>query len=297
MNTPLSKPATAAVIGAMAIVYFVWGSTYLGIKFALADYPPFILGAIRMFLAGATLYLIMRWRGVPNPTRKQWRNLVILGLLMVLLSNGLVNVAETQVSSGIAAVGVASVSLFAALFAALRGHHPTRIEWLGLVVGFAGVIWLNVGGSLAATPLGLICLLIASVSWAFGSIWSRDQDLPSPFMNAAGQMLMGSVWMGGAALLSGERFAHVPTLHGTLALMYLVVFGSIIAFTAYIWLNHNVRPALAQSYAYVNPPVAVLLGVLFGSEQVSFSEVGAMLVILAGVVIITTAKLFASRQR
>ena len=288
----LHKPAVAAVVTAMAIVYLVWGSTYLGIKFALESYPPFVLGAIRMALAGIVLYALMRFKGVAAPTRKQWKTLIILGLLMVLLSNGLVNLAETQVSSGIAAVGVASVSLFAALFSAMRGDHPSRVEWIGLIIGFTGVIWLNIGGTLSATPLGLICLIVASVSWAFGSIWSRDQDLPAPFMNAAGQMLTGSVWMALAALVSGERITAVPTLHATMALLYLIVFGSIIAFTAYIWLNHNVRPAMAQSYAYVNPPVAVILGVLLGGETVTPSELGAMAIILVGVVIITTAKLW-----
>lgn len=288
----LHKPAVAAVVTAMTIVYLVWGSTYLGIKFALESYPPFVLGAIRMALAGIVLYALMRFKGVAAPTRKQWKTLIILGLLMVLLSNGLVNLAETQVSSGIAAVGVASVSLFAALFSAMRGHHPSRVEWIGLIIGFTGVIWLNIGGTLSATPLGLICLIVASVSWAFGSIWSRDQDLPAPFMNAAGQMLTGSVWMALAALVSGERITAMPTLHATMALLYLIVFGSIIAFTAYIWLNHNVRPAMAQSYAYVNPPVAVILGVLLGGETVTPSELGAMAIILVGVVIITTAKLW-----
>lgn len=290
MSASVPKPSTGAVLLAMAIVYVVWGSTYLGIKFALEGYPPFTLGALRMGLAGSILYAVLRLRGVAPPTRKQWKTLVVLGFLMVLLSNGLVNLAETQVSSGIAAVAIASVSLFAALFATLRGDRPSGIEWLGLLIGFAGVIWLNISGSLAATPLGLICLIVASIAWAFGSIWSRDQDLPSPFMNAACQMLTGSVWMAATALILDERIETVPDWQATAALLYLVVFGSIIAFTAYIWLNHNVRPALAQSYAYVNPPIAVLFGVMLGNESVTATELGAMAIILVGVVIITMAK-------
>lgn len=287
-----SHPSSAAVILAVALVYVVWGSTYLGIKFALADYPPFLLGGIRMGLAGVTLFAIMRWRGVALPTRAQWGRLVWLGVLMVLLSNGLVNLAETQVSSGIAAVAVASMPLFGGLFAWMRGVKPTALEWLGLIIGFSGVIWLNIGSDLLATPLGMICLIIASISWAWGSVWSRDQDLPAPFMSAACQMMTGSAWMFLAALLTGERFAGVPSMHATLAMLYLVVFGSIIAFTAYIWLNQNVRPALAHSYAYVNPPIAVMFGVLLAGERITPSEVGAMVVILAGVVIITMAKVF-----
>ena len=294
-NSP--APSSAAVILAVALVYVVWGSTYLGIKFALEDYPPFLLGGIRMGVAGLVLFAIVRWRGEALPTRAQWGRLVWLGLLMVLLSNGLVNLAETQVSSGIAAVAVASMPLFGGLFAWMRGVKPTPLEWLGLIIGFSGVIWLNIGSDLMATPLGMVCLIIASISWAWGSVWSRDQDLPTPFMNAACQMMMGSLWMFAAALLLGERIETVPSMHATLALVYLIVFGSIIAFTAYIWLNQNVRPALAHSYAYVNPPIAVMFGVLLAGERITTSELGAMVVILAGVVIITMAKAFALRAK
>ena len=286
--TPAPRPwAIALALGAL---YVVWGSTYLAIRIALEGYPPFLLGAIRMLLAGALMYAVLRWRGVPAPTRPQWRRLWWLSIFMVLLSNGLVNVAEREVSSGMAAVAVASMPLWAALFALARGERPGRVEWIGLSVGFAGVLWLNAGGTLAATPTGMIMLLVAPVAWAWGSIWSRGRDLPTPFMSAAGQMLTGGLWMLAAALVTGERMTAWPSLQASLALFYLVGFGSIVGFTAYIWLLHHVRPVLATSYAYVNPPIAVLFGVLLAGEVISDNEIAATAVILAGVAVITLAR-------
>ena len=286
--TPAPRPwAIALALGAL---YVVWGSTYLAIRIALEGYPPFLLGALRMLLAGALMYAVLRWRGVPAPTRPQWRRLWWLSIFMVLLSNGLVNVAEREVSSGMAAVAVASMPLWAALFALARGERPGRVEWIGLAVGFAGVLWLNAGGTLAATPVGMVMLLVAPVAWAWGSIWSRGRDLPTPFMSAAGQMLTGGLWMLAAALVTGERMTAWPSLQASLALFYLVGFGSIVGFTAYIWLLHPVRPVLATSDAYVNPPIAVLFGVLLAGEAISANEIAATAVILAGVAVITLAR-------
>lgn len=286
----VAAPPSWAIALALGALYVVWGSTYLAIRIALEGYPPFLLGAIRMLLAGALMYAVLRWRGVPAPTRPQWRRLWWLSIFMVLLSNGLVNVAEREVSSGMAAVAVASMPLWAALFALARGERPGRVEWIGLAVGFAGVLWLNAGGTLAATPTGMIMLLVAPVAWAWGSIWSRGRDLPTPFMSAAGQMLTGGLWMLAAALVTGERMTAWPSLQASLALFYLVGFGSIVGFTAYIWLLHHVRPVLATSYAYVNPPIAVLFGVLLAGEAISANEIAATAVILAGVAVITLAR-------
>lgn len=283
-------PAGIAIAVALVLLYVLWGSTYLAIRFALVDYPPFLLGAIRMFVAGALMYAVLRARGTRAPTWRQWRTLWWLSIFMVLLSNGLVNLAETEVGSGLAAIAVASMPLFAGVFAMLRGRHPSRIEWVGLVIGFLGVVWLNAGSALSSSTLGLVCLIIAPIAWAWGSIWSRDQDLPEPFMAASAQMLAGSVWMLLAAGLHGERMTALPGLDATLALLWLIVAGSILGFTAYIWLLHHVRPALATSYAYVNPPIAVLFGAWLGGEHFTRHDLGAMAVILVGVVIITLAK-------
>ena len=296
VTTAKAAPATALAIAcALAAVYVLWGSTYLAIRFALESYPPFLLGAIRMSIAGALMYAVLRMRGATPPSRKQWRTLAVLSIWMVVLSNGLVNLAETEVGSGLAAIAVASMPLFAGVFAMLRGRHPSKIEWVGLVIGFLGVIWLNASSELSASTLGLVCLVIAPLAWAWGSIWSRDLDLPEPFMAAAGQMLVGAAWLLLAAGLRGERITAIPTLEATAALLYLVVAGSIFGFTAYIWLLHHVRPALATSYAYVNPPLAVAFGALLGGEVFTSHDLGAMAVILVGVVIITLAKTRPSR--
>ena len=289
-SLPLPAARGLAVAFALASVYVLWGSTYLAIRYALESYPPFLLGTFRMFTAGALMYAVLRMRGAAPPTAKQWRTLVVLSIFMVLLSNGLVNLAETEVGSGMAAIAVASMPLFAGVFAMLRGRHPTRSEWVGLVIGFGGVVWLNAGSNLSTSTLGLVCLTIAPIAWAWGSIWSRDLDLPVPFMAAAGQMIAGSGWMLAAALVTGERMTTMPTLEATAALLWLIVAGSIFGFTAYIWLLHHVRPALATSYAYVNPPIAVLFGAVIAGEVFTTHDLGAMAVILAGVAIITVAR-------
>ena len=284
-------PGGARVALALAAVYLIWGSTYLAIRFALeGGFPPFLLGGVRFIIAGGLLYGVLRWRGVPAPTRAQWGNLAVMGVLLLLLGNGMVNLAEQSVSSGIAAVAVASAPLWMAIFAALRGQRPNRMEWIGLGIGFLGVLWLNAGSSLTSSPMGLVALLVASVAWSFGSIWSRGRDLPSPFMAAAGQMLCGGVVMCIAGAALGERFHGVPGAQAIAAFWYLVGFGSIVGFTAYIWLLHNVRPALAGSYAYVNPAIAVLLGALLADERFGANELVAMGVILLGVFAITLAK-------
>ena len=296
MSAPVpvqAAPRGGLVAVALLLVYVVWGSTYLGIRLALeGGMPPLsVISGTRFVIAGGVLYGLLRWRGVAAPTRAQWRTVAVMGLCLLFLGNGMVVLAERDVSSGLAAVAVASVPLWMALFSALRGGKVTGGEWLGIAIGLAGVVWLNAGSSLTATPTGLVLLLVAPLGWAFGSIWSRGRDLPSPFMTAAGQMLCGGVILVVAGLLRGEHMAAAPTLQGVLAVGYLSVFGSIVAFTAYVWLLHNVRPVLASSYAYVNPVIAVALGALVAHERFGAADIGAMAVILAGVVVITLARM------
>ena len=294
MNTPASAPPRGGfVVLALALVYVVWGSTYLAIRLALeAGYPPLsVISGSRFIVAGALLYAFLRWRGVAAPTRAHWRNLALMGALLLLLGNGMVVLAEESVSSGLAAVAVASVPLWMGLFGLVRGVRPSRAEWLGIAIGFVGVLWLNAGSSLTASPVGLVCLLVAPLAWAFGSVWSRGRDLPPPVMAAAAQMLCGGAMLLAVGLLRGERFDAALSLQGTLAVAYLMVFGSIVAFTAYVWLLHHVRPALAGSYAYVNPVIAVALGAWLAGEHFGVQELGAMVLILIGVMVITLSKM------
>ncbi len=285
----LLAPRVLVPLSLLAL-YLIWGSTYLAIRVALASYPPFLMAGVRFLCAGVALYAFLRWRGMAAPTRAQWLNAAVTGTLLLGLGNGLVCYAEQSVNSGLAAVAVAAMPLFAALFGGMYGHWPQRMEWLGLGVGFAGVILLNFGGGLAGAPLGAVALVVAAAAWAFGSVWSRRRDMPPAAMNTAAQMLTGGAILFIGALLAGERLPAAPTTSSTLALVYLGVFGSIVAFSAYLYLLNTVRPALATSYAYVNPPVAVLFGALLGGEAVHTLDVVAMAVILGGVALIALAR-------
>jgi drug/metabolite transporter (DMT)-like permease len=275
---------------ALFALFVIWGSTYLGIRFALESYPPFLLAGMRFLCAGVAMYGFLRLRGMAAPTFPQWRNAAFTGLLLLGMGNGLVCFAEERVSSGIAAVSVASMPLFAALFSGMYGQWPHRRESLGLAIGFAGVIVLNLGSSLSGSPVGALALLVAAACWAFGSVWSRGRDMPPGPMNTAAQMLCASVALLLVGYAAGEHLPAHPTLHATLALAYLAVFGSIIAFSAYLYVLKHARPALATSYAYVNPPVAVLFGVLLAGEHVGPYDLAGMAIILVGVGAITLAK-------
>jgi drug/metabolite transporter (DMT)-like permease len=288
----------AAIALALAALYLIWGSTYLGIRFALeGGWPPLLMAGIRFIIAGSLMYGVLRWRGVAPPTRAQWRTVAVMGLMLIAFGNGLVCIAEQTVSSGMTAVAVASSPLWMGLFLALRGKKPSRMELLGLAVGFVGVVWLNAGSGLGGSRLGLVALLAAPLAWAFGSIWSRGRDLPSAFMGAAGQMLVGGVIMLVAGLALGERMHAMPTTKGLLSITYLVTFGSIVAYSAYNWLLDHVRPVLASSYAYVNPAIAVVLGAWLADEHFSGAQLAAMGVILLGVVAITLARARAATEK
>jgi drug/metabolite transporter (DMT)-like permease len=275
---------------ALFALFVIWGSTYLGIRFALESYPPFLLAGVRFLCAGVAMYGFLRLRGMAAPTFPQWRNAAFTGLLLLGMGNGLVCFAEERVSSGIAAVSVASMPLFAALFSGMYGQWPNRRESIGLAIGFAGVIVLNLGSSLSGSPVGALALLVAAACWAFGSVWSRGRDMPPGPMNTAAQMLCASVALLLTGVAGGEHLPAHPTLQATLALAYLAVFGSIIAFSAYLYVLKHARPALATSYAYVNPPVAVLFGVLLAGEHVGPYDLAGMAIILVGVGAITLAK-------
>ncbi len=291
MNNSHAAPVKAWQVAlALAAVYIIWGSTYFAIRIAVEDIAPMLMGAVRMSAAGLLMYIFLRWRGEANPSWRQWRVSAWMGVWLVLLANGLVNIAETEVSSGLAAIAVASMPLWAAIFSSLKGRHLSRLEWIGLLIGFIGVLWLNTGSSLRGSWIGTICLIIAPISWAWGSVWSRDQDLPGPFMSAATQMITGGLWMLVVGLLMGERLDNWPTWSAGLSVVYLITFGSIIGYTSYIWLLRHVRPALATSYAYVNPIIAVILGYAFLQERFTVHAIGAMLLIAFSVFLITRQK-------
>jgi drug/metabolite transporter (DMT)-like permease len=177
-----------------------------------------------------------------------------------------------------------------ALFSGFYGNWPNKIEWTGLIIGFGGVVLLNFGGELRGDPFGAIALICATIGWAFGSVWSKHQNMPQPMMSAATQMFCGGVTLSLVGLIRGEHITAMPSTPAIAALIYLIAVGSLLGFSAYIYLLTHTRPALAASYAYVNPPVAVLIGVLIAGESVTRLDIIGMIVILVGVAAITLAK-------
>jgi drug/metabolite transporter (DMT)-like permease len=275
------------ILLALLAVYIIWGSTYLGMRLALSGFPPFLMGGVRFLSAGALLYGFLRLRGRPRPTLHQWLAGAGSGVLMLVGSNGLVAFSEQWVATGLAAIALAAVPLWASLFAGLTGRWPRRLEWLGLVLGFAGVLLLNLEHGLRANPQGAIALLIAPICWSLGSIWSSRLPLASGLMSTAVQMLAGGTGQLLVGLLLGERITRLPGIGADLAMLYLIGAGSLLGYTAYGYLLRRVRPALATSYAYVNPLVAVFLGAMLAGEQVSPLELLAMSIILGSVVLIS----------
>lgn len=275
------------LIAAFFALYVIWGSTYLVIRIGVEYWPPLMLGGVRFIIAGSLLYAFLRWRGVPAPTWPQWKAAAAIGVLLLSCGNGAVTVAEhSGVASGVAALAVATVPLFTLLCGYFWGARNTRLEWAGIVLGLIGIAMLNLGSNLQSSPLGAALLIFAAAAWAFGSVWSKHLPLPRGAMASAAEMLVGGVVLLIGSALAGERLHSVPPLEGWVALMYLVVFGSIVAFNAYMYLLKNVRPAAATSYAYVNPAVAVLLGIVFAGESIGWEEAMAMTVIISAVVLI-----------
>lgn len=291
----LAKPEPVSAsplvdLAALGAVYLIWGSTYYALRVGLEGFPPFVMAGTRFLVAGALLYGALRLRGAPRPSLVEWRAAGLIGFLLLGVGNGAVTWAEQWVSSGLAALVVATMPLWTALVARAGGQRTSGREWLGLLVGFGGVALLSLGGELRAHGLAALVLSIAPVSWALGSVWSRRVRLPSGAMATATEMLAGGALMLLFGLLRGERLAALPPLKPWLAFGYLVMFGSLVAFSAYNHLLRHVRPSLATSYAYVNPLIAMLLGVGLGGETIARSTWLAAAVIVAGVAILTTRR-------
>ncbi len=275
------------LVGAFAALYLIWGSTYFVIRIGVQSWPPMLLAGLRFVVAGSLMFAWLRWRGVPMPTAKEWRSCAIVGFLLLSCGNGGVTIAEhLGVASAVAALAIATVPLFALLFGLIWGQRTTGLEWGGILLGLIGIGLLNLGHNLQASPLGAVIVLLAAASWAFGSMWSRHLSLPNGAMASAAQMLVGGAVLLFGSLVSGERLQQMPGMSGWLALIYLTFLGSIVAFSAYLYLLKHVRPAAATSYAYVNPVVAVLLGITFAGERIGPEEWLAMTVIVSAVILI-----------
>jgi drug/metabolite transporter (DMT)-like permease len=296
-----SRPRAWKVLVAFAIIYFVWGSTFLAIRVGVREVPPFLLAGMRFVVAGLVLYVCMRIRGTPSPTAREWGAASLLAVLIFVLDYGLLFWAERRVPSGIAAVMMATIPVFMALgeIVFLRTQRLTLRLGLSLLVGMAGVVVL-VGHtmSLGEAPVdraGACALIVAAISWSVAASLSRKMPLPSAkAMSSGAQMLAGGVLLTLTAALLGEfRGFHATAVSrgAWLALAYLIVAGSIIGFTAYVWLIHHESPTKVGTYAYVNPVVAVLVGHFLGGEAIGpRTIVGTALVLVSVVVITTTPK-------
>lgn len=279
------------LIGALFSLYIIWGSTYFVIRIGVESWPPLMMAGTRFLSAGVLLTAFLLLRGHKLPPLRPMLNAALIGVLLLAVGNGFVTVAEHQnVPSGIAAVVVATVPLFTLCFSRLFGIRTRKLEWMGIGIGLAGIILLNSGGNLSGNPWGAILILIGSMSWAFGSVYGSRIELPSGMMAGAIEMLAAGVVLFIASMISGEKLTAMPDLSGFLAVGYLALFGSIIAINAYMFLIRNVSPAVATSYAYINPVVAVLLGTGFAGETLSPVEWLALGVIILAVVLVTLGK-------
>jgi len=286
------------IITALLAIYFFWGGTYLAMKIAIDTIPPFLMGGLRFFTAGAMVYLWELGKGTPHPHKSQWRGAAMVSGLLLVCSMGGLAWAEQFIPSGIAAIIFATVPLWMALIAWLfqNGDRPQIFVILGLALGFCGVILLVKNsvtplGSNTLEWLGYIVVTLASISWAWGSLYSRIAQLPeSPFMSVALQNLIGGACYILISLLFDEwsTFALCNvSLNSALSLIYLIFFGSLIGFGAYIWLLKVANPTIVSTYAYINPVVALFLGWTIAGEQLTSSDTVASAIILCAVIIIT----------
>jgi drug/metabolite transporter (DMT)-like permease len=291
--TPAAKAAVdPRLIASLAAVYLIWSSTYLAMRIAVQELPPLLMASLRFFAAGLVLLAIAKHRRVAWPSARQWLRVVPVGALLFLGGNGFVAIAELSVSSGGAAVVCATMPLWTGVLAAISGEKPSRREWLSLIVGFAGVVVLMGGPSLAGEPLHIVLIVLAPVSWSLGSILARRQAASvntDTFLSSGMQMITGSAVLLVAAIARGEQLPAHASTESWLALGYLFVFGSVVGFTAYNWLLRRARPVVATSYAYVNPILAVVIGAVVSGEALGATTLVAN-VLIGGAVALALAR-------
>lgn len=284
--TSPSLPMPPLLMLCLAATWLVWGSTYLAIKYALLSFPPFFQIGTRFLLAGVLLMAWMRWRGAPWPNRTEWRNALIVGALMLGGGMGGTAVAEVTVGSGLVVAFIAVVPLMIAAMNLLWGVAPGRLEAIGIGLGLAGVLMLTQGTGFQASPAGLLAISIACVTWSAGSVLSqRSLPLARGATGFASEMMCGGAVLLVLSAVAGERPVWPPQPLAVAAWLYLVVFGSLIAFNAYMLLLERASAGLASSYSFVNPVIAMLLGIAVAGEVVTPFEWAAAGVVLVGVVL------------
>lgn len=275
---------------AMIVLYLVWGSTYLATRAAVLSLPPYLMAGVRFLIAGGLLFGFLRLRGQPAPGLAGWQAALISGGLLFVGGFGSLALALQSVSSSFAALGYASLPVWAALLGALFGRPPSGREWAGVGLGLAGVGLLGLEGNLQASLGGGALVLVSAASWALGSLWAGRLPLPTGAMAPAAQMLVGGALLCVLGLAAGERIRPPLDPAALWAVAYLVVFGSLIGFSAFTFVISRARPALAMSYAFVNPVVAVVLGVILAGETVGPAGLAALVVVLSGVGLLAFAR-------
>jgi len=298
-----SAPSRTKIVTAFAAIYLIWGSTYLGIRFAIETIPPFLMGGVRFMVAGAGLYLFMRARGAPRPTLIQWRSAAVIGAFLILGGNGGVVWAEQFVPSGMAALLVAILPFWIVVVELIGPDHvrPSLGVVIGLIAGIAGIVVL-VGPSAITSPAGssnkiltgALVLMGSSLSWALGTIYSRTAPLPkSAFVATGMEMFSGGALLFLLAVITREpmQFDLAQVSARSIAgFAYLTTIGSLVGFTAFIWLLQHQPPSRVSTYAYVNPVVAVFLGWAIAGEPLTLRTVIAAAIIIGAVALITTAR-------
>ncbi|MGO9405086.1 MAG: EamA family transporter [Terriglobales bacterium] len=297
---PTARPPAWKTVLAFSIIYFVWGSTFLAIRVGVREVPPLLLASMRFFIAGVVLFAWLRLKGTPSPSRREWVAASLLAVCIFVLDYGLLFWAEQRVPSGIAAVMLATIPVFMSLseILFLRTQRLTVRLVLALLVGMGGVaVLVSRSASFGEAPIdgaGAVALVVAAMSWSIASTLTRKLPLPaSKAMSSGAQMLAGGILLALAAAIFGEFHGfHIQAVSrgAWFALAYLIVAGSIVGFTAYVWLIHHESPTKVGTYAYVNPVVAVIVGYFLGGETVGPRTLLGTLLVLVSVVLITTTR-------
>jgi drug/metabolite transporter (DMT)-like permease len=288
MQPPIDGEARLSpkVLASLASVYLIWSSTYYAIRVAVQTVPPFLTAGVRYLAAGLVLLAFAKLRGEKIPDARTWGRSSIVAVLFFVVGNGFVALASQHIGSGIVAVVCATMPLWGAVMMPIIGQRASAREWIGLGIGFVGVVVLGTGGDLRADPTSTVFLLLAPIGWAFGSLLVKKLDVGRGAMGTSMQMITGGLATLLVAAARSETLpAHLPTA-AIVAIVYLATFGSLIGLTAYNYLLNHARPALAMSYAYVNPVLAVILGAVAGGEHVDWRVAVACALIIPAVIAI-----------
>ncbi|SOZ17976.1 putative inner membrane protein, DUF6 [Cupriavidus taiwanensis] len=285
------------VLLCLLITYVVWGTTYLAIRFTLESFPPLFMMGTRFLCAGLLLAAWLAWRGTPRPSARQLRHCAVPALFLLVGGMGLTAIAEQTISSGATTVMIGSMPIFALIWGACFGNRPKWYEYLAIAIGSAGILVLTAGAEFQVSTGGVVALLLAVASWSFGSQLARRLDLPPGAAAFAAEMVIGGAVLMALSLLRQEPWPSSISAQAGWAWVYLVVAGSLVAFSAYMYLVSTVSQTLAASYVYVNPPVALAMGAWLGGEQIAPQTLGAVVLILAALLVLSLGTLRTARAQ